>query len=60
MSFVTNIQIHSTYYMQYDFNNFAYVLSFIYSPTYHSRATECLIRIRETDYVVFVLISIDV
>ena len=56
MSFVTNIQIHSTYYMQYDFNNFAYVLSFIYSPTYHSRATECLQIIIGKNYVVFVLI----
>ena len=33
-----------------------YIPRYRYSPTYHSRATECLQKIRGTDYVVFVLI----
>ena len=35
-----------------------YVHTYDYSPTYHSRANECLQKIRGTDYVVFVLMAI--
>ena len=44
------------YIMSSDLLLLTYVLSISYSPTYHSRATDCLQKIRGTDYLVFVFI----